>query len=179
MSDTMQRLPSAAGLVPMLLLLASLLHGAPSFFMPDEADDALAHLHKRIAAARHTLTLITPQFHSRELERAVVKAVERGVSVTLVTSGSDADHGASLVRFRGVAYRIAHGQLVDDYDGALALTFMIVDDAYACSSSLPFRSDAFSHDIGLLECSDAPPRLATYRDAAKRIIERSRPYLQP
>lgn len=179
MSYTAPRPLSAVVSLFATLLCTLSLQAQEHFFLPDEADDALWHLQRHIAEAKRSIVVITPHLSNSELLRALAKAVETGKTLTLVTSKSDTENAAALVRFRHVDYRTLTGQLSDAYEGRLAQTLVILDDAYGCSSALPLATDAFEHDVGLMECGSEPESIAAYRKASARIIERASPYLQP
>ncbi len=166
-------------LLGLIFFIVGTLHGEHLFLIPDESGHALHHLKQGIGSAEDGLILITPTLQNRTLEKALQKAAQNGVSVTLVTGGHPDDNAAALVRFSGIDYRIAKGLRHEDDQGVLALSLLIVDNRLACLSTLPFDQDALKQDIGAVDCTDTPETIANYRMLAKPILERSVSYLKP
>ena len=162
-----------------MLLSASLRAADVSdFLLPDAMDDALEHLVVQIDTAHRQIILATPSLKTHTLTKALERAVERGVALTLITSGSDDDANA-LVRFENVDFRVIDGLRSDTYSGSLSVSLLSVDASLACSISMPLSQDELSHSIGLVECSRQASLLRRYAAYLATMRERSRGYLRP
>jgi hypothetical protein len=163
----------------LLLGLSASLAAAPSFFMPDETDDALYQLETLIDSAQKHLLIITPELDKALWDRPLGRAAARGITVTLVTTGEESDGGTALVRFKGIDYRNVSGLQSPSRSGLLAMTLLIVDDTAVCTTALPLLRSHFEHDLGVLECYGDAESLLRYNSYAERILARSKAYLQP
>lgn len=162
-----------------LLVINALLHGSPLFLTPDEADDATHHLRTLIASAQNSVLIITPSFDPGLFKQALLKAINHGVSVRLVTSANAPESGAGLARFRHVDYRTVTGLDTPYKRGSLSLSLVISDNQDACIATMPLTRLNTEHDLGIVQCSSETGPVKHYHEYAKRILERSQPYLVP
>ena len=161
------------------LSLSTSLFASHSFFLPDEADDALYHLEDLIDSAQKHLLIIPPEMDRTLWEKPLALAADRGIAITLITDAEMPQGGEALIRFKRVDYRNVEGLQSAERNGRLGLTIFIVDGTEACSSTLPLSRAHFEHDLGMLECSSALEPLARFSTYARRILARSKAYLQP
>lgn len=108
-----------------------------------------------IASARKKLVINTPYFvPDPSVRQALLQAVARGVSVTIITPGNHNNHQiARLTGRRHYAELIAGGIKIEEYQpGMLHTKIMLVDDLWSVVGSTNFdnRSFGLNNEINLI-----------------------------
>lgn len=161
-----------------LLLVRTCLAASEIFLLPDNTTDALYFIAKSIASAEHNITIITPDLKSKSIRKSLSKNFQKGVFSTIITKELPLDDAAYLAQFKPIKVMIIKGLQSDYRQGRLKLSILLVDEKYACISTVAFNEEIMGQDIAIIECTSDPQRLKHYRHIIKTLLGRSNDYLQ-
>lgn len=161
-----------------LLLMYTCLIASEIFLLPDNATDALYFLKKSIASAEQNITIITSDLKSNAIRKSLPKSFKKGVSTTIITKEHSMDDAAYLAQFKQIKVMVTKGVQSDYRQGRLKLSMLLVDEKYACISTVAFNEQKMRQDVAIIECSSDPQQLKHYIHILKTVISRSSAYLQ-
>lgn len=160
-----------------LLLMHTCLVASEIFLLPDNTTDALYFMAKSIASAEQNITIVTPDLHSNSIRKSLPKSFKKGAYSTIITQELPIDDAAYLAQFKPIKVMIIKGLQSDYRQGRLRLSMLLVDEKYACISTVAFNEEIMRQDIAMIECTSDPQRLKHYMHIVKTLIDRSDNYL--
>ncbi len=163
-----------------LLLAISLfilsLFSQDSYFLPDEYDDTIHHLTKKINNAEKSIFILTDNFNHYKIKKSLIKAAKRGVHIKLISAHNDEKKQLEL--YKNIKTYLLKPIQSPLLDGKIAITLIIIDNKIICKLSTALETAQMKHNIDIFTCKDDKEFIDKTDHTLTILMKRSKAYLE-
>jgi len=154
----------------LLTALITTLQANEHFLLPDQRSDLLHSLKSKIKRAKQ-ITIITAYLHSKQLSKAIEKAISQGAELHLITT--DLESAARYAKYRHTKVYVPRHIREDTL---FTITLLLIDNSDLCIASLPFDEQYLKEQTGMVICTTDHEEITFATSLQKTYTERFEPY---
>jgi hypothetical protein len=146
------------------------------YILPDDYDEVIYLLSKKIESAKEEISLITDKLDNYKIKRALVNAAKKGVKILFISANNTQKNQLAL--YKNIQTKDIHAIEDAKRKGSVSMSIFIIDNSLTCKLSTSLTYLHMRHDIALFSCTHRADIVKSMSEMMDIFEKRSGNYLK-